>query len=65
LDTATYVVGIANFIRKGLYQSIESIMIIGFTHISYERFIAIRYMFKRSTCIQEPLAIGGVKYREI
>jgi hypothetical protein len=37
---------------------------IRFARISYGRFIAIRYKFKRSTYIQEPLVIGGVEYRE-
>jgi hypothetical protein len=32
--------------------------------ISCRRFIAIRYRFKRSTCIQEPLVIGEVVYKE-
>jgi hypothetical protein len=39
-------------------------LFIRFSRISYGRFIAIRYKFKRSTYIQEPLVIGGVEYRE-
>jgi hypothetical protein len=36
-------------------------------HISYRQLIAIRYKFKRSTYIQEPLVIGrrGCVQREI
>jgi len=36
-------------------------------HVSYRRFIAIRYKFKLSTCVQEPLVIGrrGCVQREI
>jgi hypothetical protein len=36
-----------------------------FARISYGRFIAIRYKFKRSAYIQEPFMIGGVEYRDI
>jgi hypothetical protein len=39
-------------------------LFIRFARISYGRFIATRYNFKRSTYIQEPLVIGGVEYRE-
>ena len=34
-------------------------LFIRFACISYGRFIAMRYNFKLSTCIQEPLVIGG------
>jgi hypothetical protein len=40
-------------------------LLIRFARISYGRFVAIRYKFKHSTYIQEPLVIGGVEYREI
>jgi hypothetical protein len=42
-------------------------LFIGFARISYGRFIAMRYKFKRSTYIQEPLVIGerGCVQREI
>jgi hypothetical protein len=39
-------------------------LFIRFARISYGRFIAMRYNFKLSTYIQEPLVIGGVEYRE-
>jgi hypothetical protein len=39
-------------------------LFIRFARISYGRFIAIRYHFKRSTYIQEQLVKGGVMHRE-
>ena len=42
-------------------------LFIRFAHIGYGPFIAIRYKFKLSTCVQEPLVIGrrGCVQREI
>jgi hypothetical protein len=37
---------------------------IRFARIRYRRFIPIRYKFKHSTYIQEPLVIEGIEYRE-
>jgi hypothetical protein len=51
----------------GAAEHFEYIFFIRFARISYRRFIAIRYKFKRSTYIQEPLIIGrrGSVRREI
>jgi hypothetical protein len=58
-------------IVHGLYNPIQQLPIvffvylcIRFAHISYGQFIAIRYKFKLSTYILEPLVVGGVEYRE-
>jgi hypothetical protein len=46
-------------------QTFLEYLCIRVAHISYGQFIAICYKFKRSTYIQEPLAIEGDVCREI
>jgi hypothetical protein len=52
-------------ILLNLWPNIFSIPFVGFAHISYVWFTATTCRSERPTRIQEPLALGGVEYREI
>jgi hypothetical protein len=53
-----------NIVCNQCSQTLLVYLFIRFAHISYGRFIAVRYKFKLSTYILELLAIVGVDYRE-
>jgi hypothetical protein len=55
-----------DFVNKPLSQCSLTFLVylfISVARISYGRFIAIRYKFKRPTYILEPMVIGGVVYK--
>jgi hypothetical protein len=50
--------------KRNVAECLWNICFLGLLASVKWRFIAVRYKFKRSTYIQEPLVIGGVEYRE-
>jgi len=54
----TSVASVREVAEKVCSRTFLAYLFIGFACISYGRFIAIRYKFKLSTYVQEPLVIG-------